>query len=124
MIESSTNGKKRNALDKLITMKLCYQLDVYPAEILEAQDAEYIVLCGDLHGNNIEAHGKAVALASRKLSIEQQMVESADTQMKAKEEDGAVLLARLWKTERTDLEQALRIFQKLGGNVFGVAMIE
>lgn len=123
VIEGSTNGKKRNALDKLFTPRLRYQSDVYLAEALEAQDAEHIVLCGDLHDSDIAVHGKSVVLAGRKLSIEPQMSESTDTQMKVKQADGVVLLVHLWKTKRTDLEQELRICQKLGGNVLGVAII-
>lgn len=123
VIEGSTNGKKRNALDKLFTPELRYQSDVYLTEALEALDAERIVLCGDLHDSDIEVHGKAAVLASRKLSIEPQMAESADTQRKVKQADGVVLLVHLWKTKRTDLEQELRICQKLGGNVLGVAII-
>ena len=84
---------------------------------------KHIILCGDLNDADIAAHGKAVAAASDRLSIEPQMVESADTQMKIKQADGVVLLVHLWKTKRTDLEQELRICRKLGGNVLGVAVI-
>ena len=123
VMEGSTDGKKLNALDKLFVPKLRYQSDAYLAEALDAQDAEHIILCGDLNDADIAAHGKAVAAASDRLSVEPQMVESADTQMKVKQADGVVLLVHLWKTKRTDLEQELRICQKLGGNVLGVAVI-
>ena len=123
VMEGSAGGKKLNALDKLFVPKLRYQSDAYLAEALDAQDAEHIILCGDLNDADIAAHGKAVAAASDRLSVEPQMVESADTQMKVKQADGVVLLVHLWKTKRTDLEQELRICQKLGGNVLGVAVI-
>lgn len=123
VMQGSAGGKKLNALDKLFVPKLRYQSDAYLAEALDAQDAEHIILCGDLNDADIAAHGKAVAAASDRLSVEPQMVESADTQMKVKQADGVVLLVHLWKTKRTDLEQELRICQKLGGNVLGVAVI-
>ena len=123
VMEGSAGGKKLNALDRLFVPKLRYQSDTYLAEALDAQDLKHIVLCGDLNDAEIVAHGKAVAAASDRLSIEPQMVESADTQMKIKQADGVVLLVHLWKTKRTDLEQELRICRKLGGNVLGVAVI-
>ena len=123
VMQGSAGGKKLNALDKLFVPKLRYQSDAYLAEALDAQDAEHIILCGDLNDADIAAHGKAVAAASDRLSVEPQMVESTDTQMKVKQADGVVLLVHLWKTKRTDLEQELRICQKLGGNVLGVAVI-
>ena len=124
VMEGSAGGKKLNALDRLFVPKLRYQSDTYLAEALNAQDLKHIILCGDLNDADIAAHGKAVAAASDRLSIEPQMVESADTQMKIKQADGVVLLVHLWKTKRTDLEQELRICRKLGGNVLGVAVIE
>lgn len=123
VMEGSAGGKKLNALDRLFVPKLRYQSDTYLAEALNAQDLKHIILCGDLNDADIAAHGKAVAAASDRLSIEPQMVESADTQMKIKQADGVVLLVHLWKTKRTDLEQELRICRKLGGNVLGVAVI-
>lgn len=123
VMEGSAGGKKLNALDRLFVPKLRYQSDTYLAEALNAQDLKHIILCGDLNDADIAAHGKAVAAASDRLSIEPQMVESADTQMKIKQVDGVVLLVHLWKTKRTDLEQELRICRKLGGNVLGVAVI-
>lgn len=123
VMQGSAGGKKLNALDKLFVPKLRYQSDAYLAEALDAQDAEHIILCGDLNDADIAAHGNAVAAANDRLSVEPQMVESADTQMKVKQADGVVLLVHLWKTKRTDLEQELRICQKLGGNVLGVAVI-
>lgn len=124
VLEGSAGRKKLNALDKLFMPRLRCQSDAYLTEALNALDAERIVLCGDLNDADIAVHGKAVAAASARLSIGQQMVESADTQMKVKQADGVVLLVHLWKTKRTDLERELRICNKLGGNVLGVAVIQ
>ena len=123
VMQGSAEKKKLNALDKLFVPRLRYQSDAYLIEALDALDAEHIILCGDLNDTDIAAHGKAVAAGSDRLAIEPQMVESADTQMKAKQADGVVLLVHLWKTKRTDLEQELRICRKLGSNVLGVAVI-
>ena len=91
--------------------------------MLELLDAEHIVLCGDLNDSIIEAHGRAVVSASRRLSLEPQMAESADAQMKVMQADGVVLLVHLWHTKRSDLEQELRICRKLRCDVLGVAVI-
>ena len=93
-------------------------------QALEAIHAEHIVLCGDLNDPEIAAHAQRIGAANAKLSVEPQMVQSAETQMKACQADGVLLLVRLWKTARADLEQEIRICQKLGISILGVAVIE
>ena len=113
-----------NAQNELARIDYRMQWEDDLREYLHTLDGQKpVILCGDLNDADIAAHGKAVAAASDRLSVEPQMVESADTQMKVKQADGVVLLVHLWKTKRTDLEQELRICQKLGGNVLGVAVI-
>lgn len=123
LIEGGADGKKRNALDRLFSPRLRYQSDAYLAQVLELLDAEHIVLCGDLNDSIIAAHGRAVVSASRRLSLEPQMAESADAQMKVRQADGVVLLVHLWHTKRSDLVQELRICRKLRCDVLGVAVI-
>lgn len=123
LIEGSTGKKKLNALDKLFTPRPRYQSDAYLAEALCTLEAEQIILCGDLSDPDVAAHAKQVGEGNARLSVEQQMVESADTQMKAKQADGVVLLVHLWKTKRADLEQEIRICQKIGARILGVAVI-
>ena len=41
----------------------------------------------------------------------------------AAQADGVVLVVHLWKTRRADLEQEIRICQKLGYPVLGVVVI-
>lgn len=123
-LEKTGPKKKLNALDRLFTPKLRVQSDDYLVQALEAIQADRIVLCGDLDDPEIAAHAKRVGAASAKLSVEPQMVQSAETQLKACQSDGVLLFVRLWKTARADLEQEIRICQKLGISILGVAVIE
>lgn len=124
VLEKSDSGKKLNALDKLFVPKLRVQSDDYLVEALEAVDAGHIVVSGNLNDPEIAAHAKRIGAASAKLSVEPQMVESAKTQQKALDADGVLLLVRLWQTAHADLEQEIRICQKLGVRILGVAVIE
>lgn len=116
-------GRKLNALDRLFAPRLRCQTDEYLAKALDVLDAESIVLCGDLSDSDIAEHAGNAQKASCKLSVEEQMMESADTQMKVKQADGVVLFVHLWKTKRSYLEQEIRICQKIGGKILGVAVI-
>lgn len=124
VLEEVGPKKKLNALDRLFTPKLRVQSDDYLVQALEVIHAEHIVLCGDLNDPEIAAHAQRIGAANAKLSVEPQMVQSAETQMKACQADGVLLLVRLWKTARADLEQEIRICQKLGISILGVAVIE
>ncbi len=123
VVKGSEERKKPNALDRLLMPKYRYQSDDYLAEALDVLDAESIVICGDLGDADIANHAQSVAEASQKLHVAPQMVESAKTQAKAKQADGVVLFVHLWKTKRADLEQEIRICQKIGARVLGVAII-
>ena len=123
VVKGSEERKKPNALDRLLMPKYRYQSDDYLAEALDVLDAESIVICGDLGDADIANHAQSVAEASQKLHVAPQMVESAKTQAKAKQADGVVLVVHLWKMKRADLEQEIRICQKIGARVLGVAII-
>lgn len=123
VVKGSEERKKPNALDRLLMPKYRYQSDDYLAEALDVLDAESIVICGDLGDADIANHAQSVAETSQKLLVAPQMVESAKTQAKAKQADGVVLFVHLWKTKRADLEQEIRICQKIGARVLGVAII-
>ena len=123
VVKGSEERKKPNALDRLLMPKYRYQSDDYLAEALDVLDAENIVICGDLGDADIANHAQSVAETSQKLHVAPQMVESSKTQAKAKQADGVVLFVHLWKTKRADLEQEIRICQKIGARVLGVAII-
>lgn len=123
MLEEKQTGRKPNALDKLFTVKHRYHSQAYLAEALGMLAKDGIVLVGDMNDPDVAALAQETVQLNDKLSAGMLMTVDADTQVAAQKADGAVLLVHLWKTRRVDFEQEIRIANKLGIRLLGVAVI-
>lgn len=115
--------RRMNALDRVFLVNRRYHSAEYVAQALEAMEEQHIVLCGDLGDSDIARYAGCVGEMNGKVAVKRQMIEDAQTQLEAKQADGVILMVHLWKTQRKDLEQEIRICRKIGCRVLGVVVI-
>lgn len=123
VLEERQKGRRLNALDRLFSVKYKYNSEEYLANALAALDKQQIALCGDLEDADVQALAQETVRLNSELILCAKMAVSADAQQQIKRSDGVVLLVHLWKTRHAELEQEIRICQKLGAHVLGVAII-
>lgn len=124
VLKGTPSGKKRCALDRLFEPRREYQTEEYLAGALTALGADKPLVCGNLEDPDVQTlAGRLGDLLPGAVFVASMTVD-AHAQAQAKAVGSVVLVVRLWKTRRADLEQELRICRELGVHVNGVAVIE
>lgn len=123
VLKGAPSGKKRCALDRLFEPRREYQTDEYLAGALAALGADKPLVCGDLEDPDMQTLAGRFGDLLPGAVFAASMTADAHAQAQAKASGSVVLVVRLWKTRRADLEQELRICRELGVHVDGVTVI-
>lgn len=123
VMEDERAKRRSNPIDRLLTPKKRVNDAAYLAQALRSLKLERVMLSGSAEDESVtallcEMGGKDGALLTgAMLSVD------GAAQETAAQADGVVLVVHLWKTRRDDLEQEIRICQKLGYPVLGTVVI-
>lgn len=123
VLKGAPSGKKRCALDRLFEPRREYQTDEYLAGALAALGADKPLVCGDLEDPDMQTLAGRFGDLLPGAVFAASMTADAHVQAQAKASGSVVLVVRLWKTRRADLEKELRICRELGVHVDGVTVI-
>ena len=121
--EDERAKRKSNPIDRLLTPKKRVNDAAYLAQTLRSLKLERVMLSGSAADESVtallcEMGGKdGTLLTGAMLSVD------GAAQEMAAQADGVVLVVHLWKTRRDDLEQEIRICQKLGYPVLVAVVI-
>lgn len=123
VMEDEQARRKKNPIDRLLAPKSRVNDTAYLARALECLKLEHVMLSGSAEDENVTALLAQMKAKDGALLTGAMLSADAAAQETAAQADGVVLVVHLWKTRRDDLEQEIRICQKLGYPVLGTVVI-
>lgn len=115
--------RKKNPIDRLLAPKSRVNDTAYLTRALKGLKLEHVMLSGSTEDEMVAALLSKMKAEDGSLLTGAMLSMDAAAQETAAQADGVVLLVHLWKTRRDDLEQEIRICQKLGYPVLGTVVI-
>ena len=115
--------RKKNPIDRLLAPKSRVNDTAYLTRALKGLKLEHVMLSGSTEDEMVAALLSEMKAEDGSLLTGAMLSMDAAAQETAAQADGVVLLVHLWKTRRDDLEQEIRICQKLGYPVLGTVVI-
>lgn len=115
--------RKKNPIDRLLAPKTRVNDTDYLARALGCLKLEHVMLIGSAEDESVAALLAGMKAKDGSVLTGAMLNDDAAAQEMAAQADGVVLVVHLWKTRRADLEQEIRICQKLGYPVLGVVVI-